>query len=154
MIEYPNQYLPLPQITGYVLSTESPLQRSQLQSGRARQRRRFTSVPVAVTATWRMTHNQGAWFEAWFQSALKDGALWFLANLQTPKDAGGLAPYECRFTDIYDGPTLLQGVLWEYTAMLELRQRPLIPVEWVEFPDFWFEGNIIDMAMNREWPEV
>ena len=45
------------------------------------------------------------------------------------KDAGdsdGLRAYAARFTDIYDGPKLVSGSisLWDFTATLELRERP------------------------------
>lgn len=154
MIEYPGQYLPLPQISGYALQTQSPLMRTGLKSGRARQRRMFTNVPTMATVTWRMTHIQAAYFEAWFSRTLLDGAQWFSTDLQTPGTAGDVASYECRFAGMYSGPTLLQGFLWEITATLELRERPLIPLYWDQFPDLWFGMNIIDMALNREWPEV
>ncbi|MNH40302.1 hypothetical protein D3C79_1016050 [compost metagenome] len=41
---------------------------------------------------------------------------------------------------------------WEYSATLELREPSLIPPGWEDFPQFWFMMNIIDMAVNREWP--
>ncbi|MHC5351696.1 transposase [Metapseudomonas furukawaii] len=150
MIIYPQQ-LPLPQIEGYGLETTSPLMRTDMSSGRARQRRRFTSVPTFASCSWRMDHNQAAFFEAWFARTLVDGAEWFQATLQTPR---GIEDLECRFADIYSGPSLLQGALWQFTATLELRHRPLIPSPWEQFPEYWFNLNIIDLALNREWPEA
>ena len=54
MIAYPED-LPEPQRDGYGFQAVSPLARSEFQSGRTRQRRRFTSVPTVATVTWLFT---------------------------------------------------------------------------------------------------
>ncbi|WP_256582396.1 MULTISPECIES: transposase [unclassified Pseudomonas] len=148
MIIYPKQ-LSLPLHDGYKLDTISPLMRTRLDSGRSRQRRKFTSVPTEVSVKWIFNDNQASFFEAWFARTLGDGALWFEATLKTPL---GLKDYVCRFTDIYDGPELIGVDHWAYSATLELRDRPLMAPGWENFPELWFGKNIIDMAINREWP--
>ena len=57
---------------------------------------------------------------------------------------------------MYEGAELVQVRRWEYSATLELRERPLMPPGWEEFPDYWFNMNILDLAMNRDghWPEA
>lgn len=150
MIVYPKQ-LPLPLLEGYKLSTISPLMRTKLENGRSRQRRKFTNVPTEPSFKWIFNDQEAAFFEAWFARILMDGALWFLAPLKTPL---GLKDYECRFTDIYDGPELVGIDHWRYSVTLELRERPLMAPGWENFPDFWFKKNIIDMAINREWPKA
>lgn len=153
MIEYPQQ-LPAPLIDGYGLNTADPTLRTQLQSGRARQRRRFTSVPTYAECTWLMTAQQAAFFEAWFKRTLMDGAEWFSCRIKTPEIEEGTVVHDCRFVGMYSGPRLSPRNRWVFTATLELRERPLIPPYWDQFPDLWFNMNIIDMAMNREWPEA
>lgn len=150
-IDYPHQYLPLPLQDGYGLKAISPLLRTQMVSGRARQRRRYTSTPTQTPVSWLMNDIQGQTFEAWYRDAIIDGAAWFNMNLRTPI---GIKPYVCRFIDIYEGPVLIGGKYWQYSATLELWERPLLPLGWGNFPEFIAGQNIIDLAINREWPEA
>ncbi len=149
-IQYPSQ-LPPPLQDGYKLNTQNPKLSTQLASGRVRERRQFTNVPTLVNVRWNMDQNQAAFFEAWFRRTLVDGSLWFDAELLTP---AGFVPYTCRIRGMYDGPALVQVSRWEITATVELRERPLIPPYWEQFPELWFGMNIIDMALNKEWPEA
>lgn len=151
-IYYPHDYLPMPLQDGYAFQAVSPLLRTQLVSGRARQRRLYTSTPTNATVKWLMENDgQGQVFEAWFRDALTDGAAWFYMKLQTPI---GVKFYKCRFTDIYQGPTLVPPIYWQYSATLELWERPLPLPGWGNFPEFLAGQNIIDVALNREWPEA
>lgn len=127
----------------------SPLLRSDLVNGRARQRRGFTSVPQGARVKWLFTSAQGQTFEAWWRDQLKDGALWFECPLETPL---GYDLYTCRFTDVYSGPARVGPELWSYSAELELRERAVPAEGWGDFPDFILHSDIFDYAMNREWP--
>lgn len=94
---YPHDYLPLPLMENYGFQAASPLLRTEMASGRARQRRRYTSTPTVATVNWTFTTNpQAMLFEAWFRDVLKDGANWFMMQLQTP--LGDLQWFKCRFT--------------------------------------------------------
>lgn len=148
-IDFPS-YLPTPLRQGYGLNHVSPFARTEMATGRARQRRTFTSVPSMVTVTWQFDTPQAQLFEAWFRDAITDGADWFNCRLKTPV---GLKPYECRFTDMYDGPTLVGLESWRYSAELEIRERPILPAGWGLFPEIIIGSSIIDKALNREWPE-
>ena len=150
-INYPHDALPVPLQEGYGLRPVSPIVRTQMTSGRARQRRRYISTPTVATVSWLLTDLQAQAFEAWFRDTLTDGAAWFNMNLRTP---GGDAPKVCRFTDIYEGPDLEGGNFWRYSAQLELYERPLLPPGWGVFPGFITGADIIDLAVNREWPEA
>ncbi len=151
-VSYPHEYLPLPLQDGYGFKPISPLLRTQLTSGRARQRRQYTSTPTQASVTWMFTTDaQAQLFEAWYRDTISDGAAWFLMRLQTPL---GVESYKCRFTDIYDGPVLVAPIYWRFSATLELWKRPLLPPGWVEFPYFVVNQDIIDLALNREWPEA
>lgn len=151
-IQYPKE-LPLPLREGYGMQTVSPLQRTQMDSGRARQRRRFTSVPTIVSVSWTMSDPEAALFESWFRHTIMDGAAWFECPLQTPY--GGLDHYTARFTDIYEGPNLLGLSSWRFSAEIELRERQTADADWTEVaPDYITFADIFDIAMNREWPET
>lgn len=148
MILYPD-LLPRGLHNGRTYQTVSPLKRSELASGRARQRRNFTSVPTMASITWIFSSVQAQVFEAWWRDQLIDGSQWFECPLETPL---GYQDYTARFTDIYKGPSRLGPLLWSFSAELELRERPILAPDWGEFPEFVIEQSIIDIAMNREWP--
>jgi hypothetical protein len=150
MIQYPSQ-LPVPLQDGYAINTDNPKLSSVMASGRVRERRRFTTVPTLIQVRWNMDQNQAAYFESWFRTALVDGTEWIEGTLLTPI---GFKPYIYKIRGMYDGPTLVQVSRWEFTALVELLERPLMPPEWLPFPDLWFGMNIIDVAMNKEWPEA
>jgi hypothetical protein len=148
-IDFPAD-LPCPLREDYDLSHVSPFTRTAMESGRARQRRKFTSVPSNVRVSWQFNDSQAAAFELWFQQTIHDGADWFNAMLKTPI---GYEPYVCRFTEMYRGP-VLSGRGWRVTASLEIWQRPLLPADWLLLPDYITGSDIFDRAMNREWPEA
>lgn len=127
----------------------SPLVRSELVSGRARQRRSFTSVPQGAQIKWIFTSVQGQAFEAWWRDQLSDGVSWFECPLETPL---GYMNYTCRFTGVYSGPSRIGPELWSYSAELELRERAVLDEGWGEFPEFILQSDIFDYAINREWP--
>lgn len=148
MIKYP-EGLPRGLHSGRTYQTVSPLQRSPLENGRARQRRRFTNVPTMASVSWIFNSAESQAFEAWWRDQLIDGSQWFECPLETPL---GYQDYTARFTDIYSGPSRLGPLLWSYSAEIELRARPIPDVGWGEFPEFIIEQSIFDYAMNREWP--
>ncbi|MCK9842961.1 hypothetical protein M1904_07400 [Klebsiella pneumoniae] len=150
-IYYPHDSLPMPLQEGYGFQPVSPLKRTQLITGRARQRRAYTSTPTQASITWFMeTDAQGLAFESWFRDALSDGAAWFNIPLLTPV---GLKNYVCRFTDIYKGPTPEGGLYWRYTAPVELWERPLPPSGWGHYPEWIVGSSLLDIALNKEWPK-
>ena len=148
MILYPAG-LPRGLHNGRTYQTVSPLKRSDLASGRARQRRNFTSVPTMAQINWIFNSAQAQAFEAWWREQLVDGSQWFECPLETPL---GYQDYTARFTDIYSGPNRLGPLLWSFSAELELRERPILPKDWGLIPDFVAEQAIFDIAMNDKWP--
>jgi len=151
MIAYP-EFLPEPQRDGYGFQPVSPMARSELQSGRARQRRRFTSVPTVASVTWLMDDGEAQLFEGWFEHILLSGSLWFQCPLKTPL---GMDEHRARFVDIYEGPILVGESFWRFTAKLELFKRPILNAEWIiEAPDYIAMADIFDIAMNQKWPNA
>lgn len=147
-IYYPSG-LPRGLHSGRSYQLASPLLRSELSSGRARQRRKFTNVPQGARIQWLFTDVQGQVFEAWWRDQLIDGANWFECPLDTPL---GYMLYTCRFTDVYSGPSRSGPNLWSYSAELELRERAALPVDWGLMPDFLLHPDIFDIAINQNWP--
>ena len=151
-IYYLHDYLPLPLMDGYAFKPVSPLLRTEMASGRSRQRRRYLSTPTNCSVKWIFrTDNEAQLFESWYRETITDGADWFFMKLQTPT---GVDFQKCRFTDIYEGPTLIPPRYWQYSATLELWTRPVPGDGWGEFPEYIIASSIIDIALNREWPEA
>lgn len=148
--EYPHDLLRMPMREGYGFTPVSPLMRTNMESGRAKQRRRYLSTPTQVPVTWRFTQpGQCMLFESWFKNTINDGASWFYMKLKTPE---GIRFYKCRFIDVFTGPVLDQSD-WIYTAELEIWERPSIDPLWATYyPEAIRYMNVIDLALNREWP--
>lgn len=49
---YPHDYLPMPLQDGYAFQPVSPLKRTEMTTGRARQRRAFISTPTKANVQW------------------------------------------------------------------------------------------------------
>lgn len=99
-IDWP-QGLPCVLREGHTTRHASPLLRTSMASCRARQRRKFTSVPSVHTCAWLMTEAQAQAFESWFAETLVDGVEWFNMPLRTPMGSGKLL---CRIMGMYEGP--------------------------------------------------
>lgn len=136
---------------GHSTQHGTPFRRTTLASGRARQRRKFTSVPSSKTFKWYMSEAQCMAFEAWFRDVLADGVQWFNMAARTPL---GKVNMVCRFAEMYSGPDPIGRDSWEISAQLEIWERPLLPVGWGQIPDYVANSDIVDIAMNREWPEA
>lgn len=143
--------LPNPLREGHEMNHISPFSVTPMQSGRSRNRRNFTSVPSIATYNWLFrTDAQAALFEAWFRDTINDGVDWFNIRYKTPL---GMSTLVCKFSEMYKGPILTEHNFWRYSAPLEVWERPLMAPGWGKFPEFIRYANIIDLAMNREWPE-
>ena len=137
---------------GHSTQHGTPFIRTQLDSGRARQRRAFMSVPSVKQVQWIFTASECAIFEAWFRDSINDGADWFNMTMRTP--LGINTPTVCRFTKMYEGPDIEAADSWRVTAELELWERPLLPGGWIQYPEWVQYANIFDIAMNQKWPSA
>lgn len=151
MIDYP-EGLPLPLSEGYGLEPVSPLMSSPLQNGQFETRRIFKNTPVAVNLIWEFSSPQAQLFDAWWEYTLISGSLPFDCPLQTPL---GIDKYTGKFREIPKGGVLTKLNYWRYTAQVWLLKRPIIDREWLEIaPEYVLYSDIVDKAMNREWPEA
>jgi hypothetical protein len=134
-IIYPDDYLPMPLMDGYGFKPISA------NGDDVRSRSSNVFIPQhrprhQLNGFSRLTLAQV--FEAFFRDALKDGQSWFYLKLQTPI---GVKPYKARFVDIYEGPTLVAPKYWQYSATLELWERPLPPVGWGITRNGWLHNH-------------
>lgn len=148
-INFPSQ-LPAPKRSGYGLKPVSTFARTTMASGRAKQRPMHRTVPTMVPVTWTLTQEQAQIFEAWFNYDADYGAAWFNCTLDSPV---GLRLYECRFVDMYEGPKLYAHNHWQYSAQLEMIERPIITEDWYRNGLQYIQhASLFDLAINREWP--
>ena len=149
MIEWPD-FLPAPQL-GRNDRAVSPFARTNMESGRARSRRIFTNVPVRTTMTFVLTPSQAQFFEGWFRNELRDGVEPFSIRTLTPYGRI-LQDVQCR--DMYEGPDFVGMNRWRYKLDVEISERNAMRGDWWQFPDYVMGASIIDLEMNREWPEA
>jgi hypothetical protein len=97
-----------------------------MNSGRARQRRRFLSVPTTMAATWRLSTRMAAVFEGFYKNDLI-GNEWFLLKIPTPQ---GLVEHEARFINSpMESYKPLGAGRWSYQANVEIKERQSISEE-------------------------
>lgn len=150
-IDFPKT-LPLPQRAGYALSPAPTFARTTMASGRAKQRPVNRVVPTMVPVAFILTEEQAQIFEGWFNYEIAYGTAWFNCKLDSPM---GLRPYECRFTEMYQGPERIGVRHWRYTAQFEIVERPTVSEEeYLYGRDDILYTSIFDITMNQEWPEA
>lgn len=145
-MDYPSS-LPCPLRSGYNINPENNIIRTQMVSGRARQRVQYTSIPAYVDLSWLFTAADARLFESWSAAV---GADWFNIKVKTPL---GYNLQECRFMETPKGPQLVGADLWTYTAQVEMRDRAIVDPSYAIYaPDYILLADIFDIAMNQEWP--
>lgn len=136
--------LPCPLRENYAFTPVNNIRRTNMDSGRARQRIEFRNVPTMVQLSWIMSSPQATLFEAWAAQIV--GAGWFTMTLLTPL---GFEDQEVRFTETPVGGELTGKFLWRYRVVCEVRDRPLIGLDWIEIlPDYVLYSDIFDRAIN------
>ena len=114
--------LPPPSVEGYGLTPQEAVLRTDMESGPARQRRRFRQTPTRITVRWLFLETQFALFEAWYKYHADEGGQWFEITLL---GGLGLLPHEARFTRQFEA-RLLSARRWEVKGELEIRERPTL----------------------------
>lgn len=140
--------LPLPLRDGYSFDPVNRINRTEMVTGRARQRVEFTRTPTLANISWIFTATEAQLFQSW--ADLVAGAGWISMPLVSPL---GFDTLECRFTETPGGPELVGRYAWKFTATCEIRWKPLLDSDWaVVLPDFLLNSDVFDYAMNREFP--
>lgn len=89
--------LPHPQASGYGIQAADCTVRTDMESGPARVRRRYTSAPDSITLRWVFTEAQMVIFRAFYESDFQQGAAWVFMPIKDGRTAG-MVSRECRPT--------------------------------------------------------
>lgn len=113
--------LPRPLAAGYELEPTPAVLRTDMDSGTARQRQRFTRTPTTAGFSVNLTDAQYALLEAWWFYKLHQGTDWFAVQL-----ANGEADevVSARFKDKPLKATLAAPGVWSVPCSLEVEQMP------------------------------
>ncbi|MDF4024137.1 hypothetical protein P3W24_04020 [Luteibacter sp. PPL201] len=115
--------LPAPAIDGYSVKPKPTFVRTDMDSGRARNRRRFVTGATEFQQRFRMTQSQLAIFEAWFENEAFGGA----ADAMMPLITGqGKVMVQCEFTDTYQRTAVPGSKLHDVTLSLSTYSK-LVP---------------------------
>lgn len=118
MIKYPTG-LKYPLLSSTSFKQQSNILRTEMGSGRARQRQLYDSVPTMMAATWRLSRNQANMLESFYTHDLNATA-WFLMKILTPR---GLVDHQVRFvkSPLENFKPLGSG-RWEYQTNVEIKK--------------------------------
>lgn len=118
MIKYPTG-LKYPLLSSTSFKQQSNILRTEMGSGRARQRQLYDSVPTMMAATWRLSRNQANMLESFYIHDLNATA-WFLMKILTPR---GLVDHQVRFVKSPLGNYKPLGSgRWEYQTNVEIKE--------------------------------
>ena len=152
--QFPVERIPLPSVDGYTISPGEAVIRTDMESGAARSRRRFSQTPARVSVRWNLRPLTYAIFESWFKHEILDGAEWF----ELPLLAGiGMATTQARFTKAYQAK-LVRKNQWEVTGELEIRNRPTLTQGALgilldsELEDLQRSADNFDILVNQHLP--
>lgn len=143
--------LPWALLQGYEVQTVDPVERTPLDSGRERERRRYVSVPQDIKVEFIFNRSQSAYFELMFKETLQDGVGYFKAHTRTGR---GVLQEILKFNGIYRGPIPVSAALNRYTATLRVFERKTIDPAFIDLPGLVAGWSLIDLTMNRHWPEA
>lgn len=113
--------LSLPKVP-YEYQPEDALLRTDMESGPARARRRYTRVPTRYTLTCEFSREEMDVFEAWHKWELLDGQAWFTMPLANGR---GVSVVDTRFVGPFTA-RLIQGGAFEAAFEVEVRARPVM----------------------------
>ncbi|WP_085065464.1 hypothetical protein [Pseudoalteromonas sp. TB51] len=118
MINYPSS-LPLPRLKDAAYKRQPNILRTEMSTGRARQRRKHLSVPTHMEATWRLRKDEATVFEGF----VDDGVNlidWFLMDILTPR---GVVKHQVRFMkDPLENMKPISALVWQYQAQIEMKE--------------------------------
>jgi len=121
---WPSEHLPAaPQLSGFVVRPDTGVVRTQMESGFARQRRRFSSRLTRVSLRWVMTFDQMAYFKAWIADEAGYGTEFFEITLRLGDTSA--QDVMARFT----GEPKYQpfgAFMWQVSADVEIKDPPLM----------------------------
>lgn len=117
MITWPdtNSILPKPEIA-FGVGVSANAIRTKMDSGRVRQRKRFTKNMRSISVKWNLTDEQRGVFQGIFSGLLNNGADWFEMSLPLN---GGFRDFTVRFVADSYSEKYDAVLYWDITAKLE-----------------------------------
>lgn len=112
--------LPTPLRSNYALRATDPTARTDMESGSARVRRRFTAAPDHISLSYRFTAAQMAIFRAFWESDFAHGAAWVSLPLIDGRTAD-IVYLECRPTTGKFNATPVSAAFWTVEFEVEAR---------------------------------
>lgn len=112
--------LPLPKLSGYGLQAGDPTVRTDMESGPARVRRRFTAAPDKLTLSFVLNVAQMVIFRAFWISDFQQGAAWVSMPIKDGSSTG-LVSKDCRPTTGSFKAGLLSPSQWLVEMEVEVR---------------------------------
>lgn len=131
--------LPAPLLSGYSYSQKAAVARTEMDSGIARNRRRFSRAPVPINLKWLLTEAELAVFEYFWHVEVLDGAAWFETIASS-----GTGPQSLRVRCVSDGYTAnaVDGH-WEVSIQAEALEMPKINADQYAAMKQFEEGDIL-----------
>jgi hypothetical protein len=125
LITYPDS-LPRPLLSSLAFKQQSNVLRTEMDSGTARVRKRFSSVPTFMDASWKINATECEAFEGFIEHALNSAVNWFVLAIKTPQ---GLVEHDVRFVqNPMENYKPISKKFWEYSANIEIKKRK-VPTE-------------------------
>lgn len=135
-------FLPLPN-NSFSIKHEKELVRSTMESGRIRQRIRFSGARETYSVQWTFSDSEFEFFRAWFEHTISGGLDWFDISLPVG-GAGELKTVSARFIGQYSDSHL--AVLnHRVSATLETESPIIQDSSWTDAILYW--GNDLDQAI-------
>ena len=113
--------LPAPLLAGFGHQPNDPVVRTQMDQGRMRMRRRFSTAPNHVSVSWMFTDLQMDIFRAWWVYQIASGAGSFTVNIQFGSQKQSVT---ARFLNAYKDTR--QEKHWRVEATLELEGETIM----------------------------
>lgn len=119
MFTWPENIVPLP-AADFAAENESSVIRSKMETGRFRQRRRFTAEHETARLTFDLTDNEYSMFKAIWKYKLLNGSNWFTIRLPVG-DGNTLTLVEVRFIANYRA-NHAPFANWSVSAPIEFKE--------------------------------
>jgi len=120
MADFPTS-LPVPRWPNYKLKPVEPVERTDMEKGSMRSRRRTSARNDQVQLSFHFSDAEMQTFRDWFDNATTGadgGAAWF--NIDLPIGNTGLDAVEAKFVKIWNADQKA-GLRWIVNAVLEVR---------------------------------
>lgn len=120
--------LPMPLLETHGFQPRPPVARTEIERGKADQRRRFKQVPTVVPFSLVLDDGEASIWEAWVEYKAQQGARWFAIDLWS---GIGLASHEARIETVEQVKQVRRD-RWKVTGNFEVRERPMLSAEMLE----------------------